>query len=120
MRVTDETILAALFDCASNREAAKAVGLSERAFYSRIRSPEFQRKLAEEKAQILEHASNAAESRINAAVNVMAEVMLDTENSGSVRTQAADALIRASLKLLEIHDISRRLEALERNMEDDR
>lgn len=120
MRVTDEQIIAALFSHSSNREAAKAVGLTERAFYTRIRSPEFQKKLAAEKGAILEHATNAAESRINAAVNVMAEVMLDTENPGSVRTQAADALIRASLKLLEIHDIARRLEALERNMEDDR
>ena len=68
---------------------------------------------------MLEHATNAAQSRLNDAVDVMASVMLDTENPGSVRTQAADALIRNTLKLLEINDISRRLDALEKNMEED-
>lgn len=117
--MADETILTALFSYASNREAAKAVGLSERAFYSRLRAPALQDKLKQEKSAMLEHATNAAQSRLNDAVDVMASVMLDTENPGSVRTQAADALIRNTLKLLEINDISRRLDALEKNMEED-
>ena len=56
MRVADETILTALFSYASNREAAKAVGLSERAFYSRLRAPALQDKLKQEKSAMLEHA----------------------------------------------------------------
>ena len=72
-----------------------------------------------EKAQILEHASNAAQSRLNDAVDVMAQVMADGENAPSVRVQAADALIRHTMKLLELNDISRRLDSLERSMEND-
>jgi len=119
VRVSDEQLIAALFSHSSNREAAAACGMSERAFYSRIRAPVFQDKLTQEKSAMLEHATNAAQSRLNDAVDVMASVMLDTENPGSVRTQAADALIRNTLKLLEINDISRRLDALEKNMEED-
>ena len=118
MRVSDEELIASLFSHSSNREAAAACGMSERAFYSRIRVPVFQEKLTQEKSAMLEHATNAAQSRLSAAVDVMASVMLDTENPGSVRTQAADALIRNTVKLLELNDISHRLDALERAMED--
>lgn len=117
MRVSDEEIVAAMLTHSTNRKAAEAVKLSDRAFYSRIRKPSFQSKLAEEKARILEFAANAARGHINKAIQVMAQVMADEENAPGVRTQAADALIRNSLKLLEIADISQRLDNLESRLE---
>lgn len=119
IRVSDEEIIAALFSCGSNHETAAACGLSERRLYSRIRAPDFQAKLAEEKAAILERATNAAESRLSAAVDVMAGVMLDTENPGSVRTQAAEAVVRTSLRLMELTDLCRRVDAIEKQMRED-
>lgn len=54
MRITDEEIIAAMLTHSTNRKAAEAVRLSDRAFYNRIRKPSFQAKLAEEKARILD------------------------------------------------------------------
>lgn len=118
MRITDEEIIAAMLTHSTNRKAAEAVRLSDRAFYNRIRKPSFQAKLAEEKARILESAANAARGHISDAVQVMAQVMADEENAPGVRIQAADGLIRNSLKLLEITDISQRLDALEARLEE--
>lgn len=113
MRVSDEQIIAALFSSGSNRDAAAALGLSEKAFYERLKKPEFQTKLTETKAAILESAANAAESRLSAAVCVMDEIMRDEENGAQTRLNAAEALIRQTLKLLEVAEMSKRMEEIE-------
>ena len=117
MRVSDEAIAAALLAHRNNHTAAAAVGLSDRAFYNRIRRPEFQAQLSAAKTAILEDAVNTARSRLRDAVDVLYRVMTDSGNPASVRTQAADSLIRNTLKLIETEDISRRLDVLETKME---
>ncbi len=116
MRVTDEQIIAAMLANSTNSEAAEAVGLTERQFYNRTRAPTFRAKLDETKAALLEHATSAAESRLSAAVGVMGEIMVDSETAAGTRVQAADALIRNTLKLLELTDVSRRLDIIEKQL----
>jgi len=114
LRVTDEEIINALFSNGTNRTAAAAVGLTERQLYNRTRAPTFREKLAEAKTALLERATNAAESRLSTAVSVMAEIMEDNETAAGTRVAAADGLIRNTLKLLELTDVSRRLDEIEK------
>ena len=65
------------------------------------------------KAAILESATNAAESRLSAAVCVMDEIMNDAENGAQTRLNAAEALVRQTLKLIELVDVTKRMEAIE-------
>ena len=118
MRASDEEIIAALFAHATNRAAAKAVGLTERQFYNRTRAPTFRAKLDEAKRALLERAASNAESRLSAAVQAMGEVMQSSETAAGTRVAAADALIRNTLKLVELTDVSRRLDALERALKE--
>ena len=113
MRVSNEQIVSALFSTGTNKAAAAAVGLSERAFYERVRSPECQKLITETKAAILENATNRAESRLCAAFDVMDKIMNDEETAASVRLQAADALVRQTLKLIELSDVTKRLDEIE-------
>ena len=114
MRVSDEQIIAALYANGTNKAAATALGMSEKWLYSRIRAPDFREKLSEAKQQLLERATNSAESRLNAAIGVMAEIMSNDETAAGTRVAAADALIRNTLKLIEMTDIESRLDELEK------
>ena len=112
MRVSDEQIIAALYANGTNKAAATALGMSEKWLYSR--APAFREKLSEAKQQLLERATNSAESRLNAAIGVMAEIMSNDETAAGTRVAAADALIRNTLKLIEMTDIESRLDELEK------
>lgn len=113
MRVSNEMIVSALFSTGTNKAAAAAVGLSERAFYDRVRTDECQALIVQTKAAILESATNAAESRLSAAVCVMDEIMENAENSAQVRLNAADSIIKNALKLLEVAEMSKRMDVIE-------
>ena len=113
MRVSDEQIIAALFSCGSNRDAAAALGVSQKALYERLKKPDFKSKLAQAKADILQAATNRAESRLNAAIDTMDEIMRNEENPVSVRLSASDAIIRQTLKLIELVDVTKRLDEVE-------
>lgn len=118
MRVTDEELIAAMFSSANNRAAAAAAGLSERSFYERTRTPEFKEKLSQVKAEILTNATNAAEGRLSDAVRIMGEIMADPENGAQTRLNAAEGLIRQALKLIELTDVTRRLDEIEQAMKE--
>lgn len=113
MRVTNEEIAAALFKYGSNKAVASAVGLTEKALYERLKKSEMQALIAETRTRILETATDAARGQLDDAVRVLGEVMSDKSNAGSVRTQAAEGLIRQTIKLIEVYDIARRLEEVE-------
>ena len=113
MRIADEQIISALFSFGSNRDAAAALGLSEKAFYERLKKPEFQSKLSAAKADILQAATNRAESRLTAALDTMDKIMQDEENPASVRLNASEALIRQTLRLIELVDVTKRLDEIE-------
>lgn len=116
MRVSNEQIVSALFSTGTNKAAAAAVGLSERAFYDRVRSSECQALIAQTKTAILESATSRAESRLSDAVDTMYSIMTNSENAAQVRLSASDALIRQTLKLIEVVDVERRLGEVEQAM----
>jgi DNA-binding Lrp family transcriptional regulator len=113
VRITDEQIIASLLSCGSNRDAAASLGITEKALYERMKKPEFQSKLTDAKTAILENATNAAESRLSAAVNTIYEIMVNPENGAQVRLNSADALIRNAVKMIQLVDVSKRMDEIE-------
>ena len=118
MKVSDEKIIAALMATATNAEAAQVAGLSQTQLYHRMRSDVFKRKLAEARGRLLDGATAALQARMGEAVDTMTKVMHDPETPAQTRLNAAEAILRNSLKLSERNDILSRLEVLERLMED--
>ena len=113
MKVPDEKIVAALLSSRTNAEAAKAVGLTETAFYNRLRNPELRAKLSEAKTRLLEGATVAAQGRMSEAVGVMADVMRNDAHGPQTRLNAAEAILRNAVKLTEIVDVERQITELE-------
>lgn len=113
MKVSDDVLVAALMSTSTNREAALSVKLTEAQLYSRMKRPELREKLQQAKARALEAATAAAQGRALEAVDVLAAVMRDRTTAAQVRVNAADAVLRNTMRLTEAVDVLGRLEALE-------
>lgn len=109
----DEAIIAALLSTATIRAASAACGVSEAAIYKRLREPAFKAKYDKARLDMLEQHSNRLQQHIGAAIEEMAAIAKDPDNSAQVRLNASEAIIRTSLKLTEQVDILQRIEKLE-------
>ena len=112
-RKNDEQILAALIACGSVRAAARAVGVSETTVRTRLADPDCRAQYETAKGAVLQEACDALAARLTHAVDVLVEVLDNTENAATVRVSAADSLLRHGLRYIEMGNILLRLDALE-------
>lgn len=113
----DELILAALLSSPTVRAASNACGVSESQIYARLRNEGFKKKYDEARKEILDQNTAALQGHLGIAIETLAEIVKDKEASQQTRLNAAEAIIRNSLKLTEQTDIIARLDALERREE---
>lgn len=116
-KVKDEVVLAALITQPSIREASKACGLSQTQIYSRLKEPEFSKLYKDARRDLLAGCMVGLQAQLGDAVNVMSEIMKDSDTSAQTRLNAAEAIVRNSLKITEQVDILGKLDELERMME---
>lgn len=95
------------------RAASAACGVSETQIYRRLRDLGFKERYDSARRELLDRATAVLQGRLAGAIEVMGEICQDTETAPQVRLNAADAIIRNSLKLTEISDVLQRLDALE-------
>ena len=112
-RLNDEKIVLALIAEGSVRNAARAARVSERTITARMREPAFVALLTEVKAQALQSATTALSDTMGEAVQVLREVMSDTDNAAAVRLQAASEILRQALRFYTMADLEARIAALE-------
>lgn len=113
-KTKDEKIIAALIANPTVRAASAACGVSESQIYARLRTPEFKARYDGARRELLERNTAALQGHLAGAIEVMGEICQNTDTAPQVRLNAADAIIRNSLKLTEQNDILTRLEALEK------
>ena len=99
--VTDEQIIAALLNNGTQRAAAAAVGVDERTIYNRMNNGEFQALYKSAKADIIRTAVFNINNQLAAAVQVVVDVMNDTENNPAIRLQAAQTILNNAGKFAE-------------------
>lgn len=116
MKVSDEQIIAAILSCSTNTQAATACGLSEKQFYNRLSRPELKEKLAAARSKLLESATSSIAARVGEAVETMANIMHNSETTAQTRLNAADAIIRNSLKMGERTDVLERITEIEKTL----
>lgn len=92
--ISDEQIIAALMENPTQRAAAEACGLSERALYDRMTDDEFIALYRQTKTDLLRSTLQLVAAKMGEAVNVIAEIMQSPETPPAVRLQAARELLR--------------------------
>lgn len=87
--------------------------MSESQVYSRLRNPDFKARYDKARQELLDGNVRALQGHLGTAIEVMGQICTDSETPPQTRLNAADAIIRNSLKLTETVDILRRLSELE-------
>jgi hypothetical protein len=75
------------------RAAAAAVGISERAIYDRMNESEFQALYRSAKNDLIRAAVFNINSKLQAAIDTVVDVMQNEENNAAVRLQAAQTIL---------------------------
>lgn len=92
-KATDEQIIAALLNTGTLRAAAAAVGISERTIYDRMNNGEFQALYKAAKADIVRAVVFNINNQLQAAIDTVAEIMQNGDNSPAIRLQAAQTIL---------------------------
>lgn len=96
--ITDEEIIIALMNSGTIRAAAATLKISERSIYDRMNEGEFQALYKAAKADIMRQAVCNINSKLEAAINTVYEVMADKEVNAATRLQAAQTIINTAAK----------------------
>jgi hypothetical protein len=111
-RHKDEALLLALA-CGSNAEqAARAVGVSKSTVFRRLSDPEFRRRLAALRADMVDRASGMLTAAGMEAVKTLLS-LLQPLVPAPVRLGAAKAVLEVGAELRTVVDLEQRLAALE-------
>ncbi len=96
--VSDEELVVALLDHGTIKEAAQAVGLSERTVYDRMTKSDFQAIYRAAKNDLIRSAVVSLNKRIQSAVDVIVDIMEDAETNPATRLQAAQTILSNAAK----------------------
>jgi hypothetical protein len=108
----EDLLLMALACGATVENAARQCGLSERTVYRRLDEPEFQRRLQQIKADMVQRTA----AMLTAAGLESVKTLLELQRAAhppAVRLGAARAVLDSGIKVREVADLEERLAALE-------
>lgn len=108
----DELILSALLSNSTVRAAAAACGVSESQIYARLRTAAFKERYRKARLELLEQSTAYIQGITSEAIEKMRQVMRDPDAAPQVQLNAAEAVLRNSLKLTEQADILAQLAEL--------
>lgn len=112
----DELIIAALLSNSSLRAASAACGVCETQIRKRLKDPAFKEKYDSERRELLQQNTTVLQGHVSKAISTIAGVMSSKTSSEQTKLNAAEAIIRNSLKLTEQTEILERLDKLEKSL----
>lgn len=112
-----ERALGALLTESTLGAAAKVAGISESTLWRWLKEQEFAEAYRELKREAVGQAVTRLQQISCQAVETLRTIMLNKKSPASVRVSAAKSIIEMAVKSVEIEDISRRLEELEKIIE---
>lgn len=105
--------LQALLTQPTKAAAASAAGISERTLRLYLADPDFIKEYTAAFSHLVDEATRQAQQSLNPAISTLREICENHEESSSARISAARSLLEYGLRLTEITDIMRTLEAAE-------
>jgi signal transduction histidine kinase len=112
--MNDELIISALLANPTIRAASAACGVSETQIYARLRNEAFKERYKNAKRDSLEQSTTFIQGLVSEAIQKMRDVMNDPNASQQVQLNAAEALIRCTLRLTEQTDILGQIDELKK------
>jgi HEAT repeat protein len=109
-----DALALALAEGQTVRDAATSAGVSERTAFRRLANPEFTGQVAALRADMIRTAAGRLAAGMTAAADVL-RALLGHQNA-HVRHKAAVKLLEVGMKVVELADLQRRVDDLERRL----
>lgn len=97
-KVTDEILISSLISHRTIKEAALAIGISERSIYSKMRDAEFEQAYQCARTDLLRATVSEVSRQVQDALGVIGEIMHSEDASAQVRLNAAAMILTYSEK----------------------
>ena len=114
-RQRHEKVIAALLATSTREEAAEKLGINSRTIRRYFDDPEFLKLYTEATKGII---SNSTQQSLSPAITTLKAIVEDKDANIHARVSAARSLLEYGIRLTEINDIGKRLDALEKLMEE--
>jgi hypothetical protein len=109
-----EGAISALLQEPSIEKAAKKAGISESTLLRWLKLDEFKEEYRTAKKELVNLAISQLQQSAGKAVKVLLEIAEDDESPSSSRVSAAKTILEISIKAVELEDIEKRIEELEK------
>ena len=109
--------LEALLTCRTRAEACKRAGIGDETLRRYLRTPSFRAEYDERQAEILGEVTAISRRMLTDSLLTLEMIRDDPEVSPTTRTQASRSVMEYSLKIIEIYDLQRRVEAIEKSLD---
>lgn len=107
--------IAALLQTSTNKEAARAAGVSDSTLQRYLTDPEFKREYIRQSNKLIDEALIKANKSLSLAFGTLADICEDITENGQTRVSAARSIIEYTLRVHDLADIDIRLQRLEQN-----
>lgn len=108
-----EAAILALISQPTMKEAATSAGVGETTLWRWLQQKDFQVAYQEARRESVKHAIAKLQNKTGEAVDVLAEIMNNSDANPFARVSAAKAIIEYSIKAVEVEDLAQRVEDLE-------
>lgn len=117
--ITDSQLLTALLVHGGVTKAAAALNISRPTIYKRLQDPAFRAQYDSAQGVLLSVAATSMSDALDDAIGALREVITDKNANVNARIAASDSLLRHCAKYCETASICRRLDALEKQNQQD-
>jgi hypothetical protein len=114
-----EQAIVALLNEPTVTRAAKSLGVNDRTLYRWMDEPAFSRAYRKARREAFGQAIALTQRYAPAAVHTLATIMSDEKAPHTARVNAATAILRFTRESIELDDLAARVEALEREADDE-
>jgi hypothetical protein len=105
--------IAALLNCPTVVEAAKAVGVAEVTIHRWLTTPQFKEAFRKARAQIVDQAITKIQQAASEAVKTLQDIATDLDRKDSARVSAAKAILDHTLRATELENLASRIDRIE-------
>jgi hypothetical protein len=109
-----ERMILALLEHPTHDKAAAALGISTVTLWRATKKPEFAEAYRKARREAFSQSVARLQHASNAAVGTLLRVMTDREAPAASRVRAADVVLQAAFRNMEMEDIEARVSELER------
>ena len=117
VKIERETVISGLLLNGSIRNTANALGVSPSTIYRVCNEEGFKEAFNKAKMDILQGTCAKLTNNLLKAVDVVTDIMNNTENSSQIRLNAANSLFSVALRLNEQCELLARIETIEKRLE---